>query len=362
MNKLFGLAECKVLSDDRTIEFVVTHEIVDYDQDIIKVDGVNIDEIKKNRSFLWSHKLVDHPIGKIISIKKEGRKIIGKAQMTSEQENPFGYRTWLLIKGGYINNVSMSFIPDRDSIEYKEKGGKVVRHVNKSTMMEISAVNIGSNKNARITNKSLKEATEKAWEDGVLGGEELNEMNDAIDKLEPVESKELTTDIKAKAPPGGLDFIYLIHHFHNPKKEADIEEVHHCIMHEKKGMKGEKYNQRHIADGKIFWHALDIKIEDAPDVVYDHLDNGFKIKIMKFKDVESAVIYELVNPKKTRWSVLQAKIAELELQLKEQTTEEELEDNIYTSLFEELMPSSQSPTEPIDEPNELTIDDLEEII
>lgn len=109
----------------------------------------------------------------------------------------------------------------------------------------------------------------------------------------------------AKAPPGGLDFIYLIHHFHNPKKEEDIEEVHHCIMHEKKGMKGEKYFQKHIKDGKIFWHALDIKkIEDAPKVVYDHLDNGFIIKIMKFKKVESAVIYGLVNPKKTKWSVL----------------------------------------------------------
>jgi len=184
MEKIFGSAECKAVGDDRVVEFVATHEIEDYDHDIVKVDGVDISKIKKNKSFLWSHSQSEHPVGKIISIKKDGKKIVGKAQMTSEEENPFGYRTYLLIKGGYNNNVSMSFIPDRKTIEYKEKDDRAIRIINNSTMLEVSAVNIGANRNAMITSKSLKDSFEKAWDDGVLDGEGLNEMNEAVDAME----------------------------------------------------------------------------------------------------------------------------------------------------------------------------------
>ncbi len=99
------------------------------------------------------------------------------------------------------------------------------------------------------------------------------------------------------------DFIYLIHHIHSPKKAKEMEVLHHCIMHEKKGMKGKKYKQKHVKDGKVFLHVLVVKdAEKAPKVVYDHLNNGFKIKIIEIDKVEYAVIYGLVNVKKTKWS------------------------------------------------------------
>ena len=261
-NKLFGLAECKASKDeDRTIEFVATHEIIDYDSDIVKVDGMDINKLKSgNKSFLWSHQQQELPVGKIVSMKKNGNKITGKAKMTSEEEYPFGFQVYKLIKGGYINNVSVSFIPERDSIEYKEKGGKTVRIIGKSTALEVSAVNIGANKNATITSKSLKEATEKAWTDGVLDGTELNDFNEEIDKLKPVNN-------------------------------------------------------------------------DEP--------------------------IELINI-----AELKARVAELELQVKEQQLEEEIEDDIYTQIYEEFKPSSQDKRpEPIDEPIEtLTIEALQNLI
>ena len=263
MEKLFGLAECKAAKDeDRVIEFVATHEIEDYDRDIVKVDGVDISKIKQNKSFLWSHQNAEHPVGKIISIKKDGKKIIGKAQMTSEEENPFGYQTYKLIKGGYINNVSMSFIPDFSSIEYKEKDGRSVRIIGKSTMLEVSAVNIGANRNALITSKSLKDSFNKAMVDGVIDDAELTDLNIRVDEM-------------------------------TAEAEAKIKEI-------------EESNT--IAD-------------------------------------------------------LKAKVAQLELQVKEQDLDEELEDSIYTQLYDEFVPSSDPKDQPIDEPNEpLTIDDLEEIL
>jgi len=36
--------------------------------------------------------------------------------------------------------------------------------------------------------------------------------------------------------------------------------------------------------------------------VYDHLNNGFKIKIMELDKENYAVIYGLVNVERTKWS------------------------------------------------------------
>ncbi len=108
---------------------------------------------------------------------------------------------------------------------------------------------------------------------------------------------------KHKTPKAEQEFIYLVHHMHPPKKAEEMETLHHCIMNEKKGMKGKKYKQKHVKDGKVFQHVLDVKdIEKVPEVVYDHLNNGFKIKVMKIDKVKHAVIYGLVSIKKTKWS------------------------------------------------------------
>ena len=198
MEKLYANTEVKASKDDeeRIVEFVASAEITDYDGDIVKVDGMDISKIKKNKSFLWSHNQSQPPIGKIVSMKKDGKNLLGKAQMTSEEEYPFGYQIYKLIKGGYINNVSVSFIPDFSKIEYKEKDGKQTRIINNSTLLEVSAVNIGANSQAVITNtKSLKETFDKAWEDGVLDGKDLIIVNEALDSFVPdVESED--KDIK----------------------------------------------------------------------------------------------------------------------------------------------------------------------
>ena len=120
-----------------------------------------------------------------------------------------------------------------------------------------------------------------------------------IDKLEEL----LERAKKHKVPKAEQDWIYLIHHLHQPKKAEDMETVHHCLLHQKKNEKGLSWEQAHVKDSKVFWHALKIKdIEKAPEVVYDHLNNGFKIKIMELDKENYAVIYGLVNVERTKWS------------------------------------------------------------
>lgn len=108
---------------------------------------------------------------------------------------------------------------------------------------------------------------------------------------------------KHKTPIEEQDWIYLIHHMHPPKKVSDMETLHHCFLYSQKNKRGKRYSQKHVKNGDLIEHVLDIDdVSKAPKVVYDHLNNGFKIKIMNINKEDYAVIYGLVSVKKTKWS------------------------------------------------------------
>jgi hypothetical protein len=120
-----------------------------------------------------------------------------------------------------------------------------------------------------------------------------------IDKLEEL----LELAKKHKVPKAEQDWVYLIHHFHQPKKAEDMETLHHCFMWEKKNLKGTKYEQKHVKDGKVFQHVLKIKDVDlAPKTVFDHLNNAFSITVKEIKDKKYAVITGPVKLEDIKWS------------------------------------------------------------
>ena len=114
---------------------------------------------------------------------------------------------------------------------------------------------------------------------------------------------------KHKKPLQEQDWTYLIHHLHIPEKGTGMEEVHHCHFSPKKNMKGRKiYEQKHVREGKIFHHVVDLKaskvksIEDVPDTLYCHLNNAYKIRITEIDGKKYAEFMGMVSLKKTKWS------------------------------------------------------------
>jgi len=90
---------------------------------------------------------------------------------------------------------------------------------------------------------------------------------------------------------------------HPPEKEGDMEETHHCIMFEEKNEKGKKHEQKHVRDGIVFQHVLGIKdLGKAPKVVYDHLNNGFKVVVREVDGEKYAVIDGPVKLGDIKWS------------------------------------------------------------
>ena len=108
---------------------------------------------------------------------------------------------------------------------------------------------------------------------------------------------------KHKKPIAEQDWIYLTHHMHPPKKASEMETLHHCVMWEKKSEKGKSWKQAHVKDGKIFQHALNTNNPDeVPSILFDHLNNQFKVKMVKIKKVKYAILNGLASVKKTKWS------------------------------------------------------------
>lgn len=115
--------------------------------------------------------------------------------------------------------------------------------------------------------------------------------------------EDLLSGAKHKVPIAEQDWIYLTHHMHPPKKASEMETLHHCVMHEKKGKKGKNWEQKHIKDGDIFQHVMVAKDpKEVPSIVYDHLNNQFKVKIDKIDKKEYAILNGLKSVQKTKWS------------------------------------------------------------
>lgn len=235
--------------EDRIIEFTASKEIPDYDLDIVKLSGMDISKIKKNRSFLWSHQQSMPPVGKIIKVWKEGNLLKGKAQLTSEEEYPFGYTIFKLIKGHYINNISISFLPDYKTIEYKEnkKTGERTQIINNSTLLECSAVNIGCNTGTSIQVKSFKDGINNAWSDNIIDGKELNQLEEFIEKNTEKDTvtKEMDYEAEIKLLNDEMDKLkdksYMFGLFDEYKSKSFADDIIEEIEADEKAKEDELY-------------------------------------------------------------------------------------------------------------------------
>jgi HK97 family phage prohead protease len=181
MNKLYNNINIEVKEADdssRTITAIASKQIVDRDGDIVKLDGMNLKEYKKNPVILWSHNAFELPIGKAVGkmVWIEDDELKMKIQFASKEENPKADYVYKLFKGGFLKAFSVGFKPEFSTIQYKEDKGKQIRIINDSTLFEVSAVAVPANQSALI------QSFEKAAEASVINKSELKELTDNINK------------------------------------------------------------------------------------------------------------------------------------------------------------------------------------
>ena len=143
---------------ERTVRFTISKEVVDRDGDILRADGVDFTNYKKNPIFASFHNLHDFPLGKVINFWVEGKSVKADVyfptidELSSDPNNvsekarlvDFCFHCY---KTGMLNAVSVGFIP-LEWNEMWEKNDFLGYDITKWELLEFSAVAVPANQDA----------------------------------------------------------------------------------------------------------------------------------------------------------------------------------------------------------------------
>lgn len=168
MNRIFttDFKTKSVKEDTREVDFVATKEIKDRQGEVIKIDGIDLKNYKKNPIILWAHNHNDLPIGKATKLNKNDGELGVRIQFADASEYSFADTVYKLVRGGYLGALSIGFLPDYKQVIYDEKSNS--RIYNSVELLEISVVPVPANQASLVS---------KAISDGVIDDIEFNEWN-----------------------------------------------------------------------------------------------------------------------------------------------------------------------------------------
>lgn len=129
--------------ESNQVRFVASSDSVDRDGESIRADGWVLDNFLKNPVLLWSHDAHSLPIGKVVNAQIDQNSLITDVEF-AEKENPFAKMVSDLVKGKFLNAVSVGFMP----LAY-DNDGKMI----KQELLELSVVNVPANQDALRSNE-----------------------------------------------------------------------------------------------------------------------------------------------------------------------------------------------------------------
>jgi HK97 family phage prohead protease len=140
--------------DGLQVDFVISTQTVDRDQDSIAIDGWQLDNYRKNPVVLWAHDSRQPPVAKSLSEWIQDQKLKSTAQFTPKDLNPFGYMTGQMFLKGFLNAVSVGFRSQEAKWAADEQNRPWGIDYFKQELLEYSCVPVPANPEALIDAKS----------------------------------------------------------------------------------------------------------------------------------------------------------------------------------------------------------------
>ena len=136
-------------AEERTMSFVFSDGSVDRYGDTIDAKGWVLAAFNANPVALFGHDAgsVENVIGKAKNVRVQGDKLIGDIEFAEASVNPNAETVYQLVKGGYLNTVSVGFQPI-EWAQTKDKSRPGGIDFKKQELMEISIVPVPANPNA----------------------------------------------------------------------------------------------------------------------------------------------------------------------------------------------------------------------
>lgn len=136
-----------VSGNDRKIRFVASTEEKNRYGQIVRMSGWKLDNYKRNPVLLWQHDSDALPIGKV-SIGVIGNQLIADAEFATEDMNPFAEKVYKMASAGYINAVSVGFLPHDGNMLVADDGEIEGMEFTSQELLELSVVNVPANASA----------------------------------------------------------------------------------------------------------------------------------------------------------------------------------------------------------------------
>ena len=136
-------------TDTRAIPFVFSDDSIDSYNDRIDAKGWQFERSGAGTIALFGHdpSKIENIIGRAHNVRIEGNRLLGDIHFATKEENPSAEIVYQMVKGGYINSVSVGFEPLewKQAKDPKRPGGlDFIRQ----RLREISVVGIPANENA----------------------------------------------------------------------------------------------------------------------------------------------------------------------------------------------------------------------
>lgn len=145
---------------DGPIEFVLSHESDDRMGDIIRQDGWDLSNFKRNPVMLWAHDSRGiPPIGKWTNVRVDKKSLSGVANF--DPDDPFAVSIESKVRRGFLNAVSVGFRPLEMEWRENAEGGDFFRppaDFKKNELLETSVVSVPAHPKA--LRKALEIATD----------------------------------------------------------------------------------------------------------------------------------------------------------------------------------------------------------
>jgi HK97 family phage prohead protease len=149
-------------SEDNIREFVISNEVEDRHETIIKLSGWDLDQYQRNPVVMYAHAANRIPDPDLVIGRGktwfEGDKLIGSVEF--EPGNPLAEKVMKKIDSGFLRATSVGFFPVEWRWGDKEKGEDPAKfYFTRQVLTEFSIVPVGSNPDA--LKRDLDEFMEK---------------------------------------------------------------------------------------------------------------------------------------------------------------------------------------------------------
>lgn len=149
-------AELKAVGDDQ-YEFVASDETVDRYGDVVRVNGWELANYKRNPIVLFQHQS-SNPVGIATKVWIEGKALMSRIKLANEGTSPFIDTLRKLLQQKIVRAVSVGFAPTSEPKYIRDESNDRITGMEfvGQELLEISLVSVPANPSALSLAKSLK--------------------------------------------------------------------------------------------------------------------------------------------------------------------------------------------------------------